>query len=32
MVKESDLAENTRYCQAGFHGAIPTLQGDFLLM
>jgi hypothetical protein len=28
MVQKLDLAEKTRYCQAGFEDAMPTLRGD----
>src|SRR5215472_666768 len=28
IVQKLDLAENTRYRQAGFEGAMPTLRGD----
>jgi hypothetical protein len=27
MVQKLDLAENTRYRQAGFEGTMPTLRG-----
>jgi pimeloyl-ACP methyl ester carboxylesterase len=30
MVQKLDLAENTRYRQAGFEGTTPTLRDDFL--
>jgi hypothetical protein len=29
MVQKLDLAENTRYRQAGFEGTMPTLRSDF---
>jgi len=32
MVQKLDRAENTRYCQAGFEGAMPALRGDFFVM
>jgi len=32
IVKKLDLAENTRYCQAGFEDAMPTLRVDFFVM
>jgi hypothetical protein len=32
MVQKLDLAENTRYRQAGFEGTTPTLRGDFSVM
>ena len=32
IVKKLDLAENTRYCQAGFEDAMPMLRGDFFVM
>jgi hypothetical protein len=32
MVQKLDLTENTRYCQAGFEDAMPTLPGYFLVM
>jgi len=32
MVQKLDLAENTRYRQAGFEGGHATLRGDFFAM
>src|SRR5215813_11771951 len=32
IARKLDLAENTRYCQAGFEDAMPTLRRDFFVM
>jgi hypothetical protein len=32
IAKKLDLGENTRYCQAGFEDAMPTLRRDFFVM
>src|SRR5215471_6567408 len=31
IARKLDLAENTRYCQAGFEDAMPTLRRDFFV-
>jgi len=32
MVQKFDVSENTKHCQAGFEGLLPTLRGDFFVM